>query len=407
MDLRRSRPRLVGAALLAVIALLYGAGLDFPGVPYYDEVYHVPTARKVLLEGYDTTNSHPLLGHMLMAACIRLFGDTPWSWRLPSLISALIALWAAGLLAWLLTGRMRVAVLTGLVLAVDGVTLTQARIGMLNSPMLAFILLSLCAALSARRAGPGQDLRLVLAGVLLGAAIATRWVALGAWPVLLFVGRSRALVPERPVRAVKVAAYLVCVPILVYALVHLPVVIAQGADSALTFQKNILRYHWTLDKDHTYGSRWWSWPLLLRPIWYFFERDAGLVRGIVCIGNPAVFWLWPAAAAAAGLAWIRKDAATRSVILLTGAGLACLWLPWAALSRVQFFHYYQTALPFTALVWAVALDRWLSAGRAGRALACVILAVFAACFVYGYPLWTAQPVRYEDYRSRMLLKSWV
>lgn len=393
--------------MLAVTAFLYGTGAGFPDQPYYDEVYHVPTARKVLLEGYDTTNSHPLFGHMLMAACIRLLGDIPWSWRLPSLISAVVVLWATGLLVWILTRRVRVAVLAALVLAVDGVTLTQARIGMLNSPMLAFILLSSCATVSARRAGPAQDLRLVLAGVLLGAAIATRWVALGAWPVLLFLGGSRSLVPERPLRAVKIFAYLVCVPVLVYALVHLPVMAAQGADAALAFQKNILRYHWTLDKDHTYGSRWWSWPLLLRPIWYFFEQDDGTVRGILCVGNPAVFWLLPVGAAGAWTAWRRGDTALRSVMVLAGAGLACLWLPWAALSRVQFFHYYQTALPFTALIWAIALDRWLAAGRAGRAAACLVLAAFAACFIYWYPLWTAQPLRYEDYKSRMLLKSWI
>jgi dolichyl-phosphate-mannose-protein mannosyltransferase len=32
-------------------------------------------------------------------------------------------------------------------------------------------------------------------------------------------------------------------------------------------------------KQHTYQSDWWSWPLMIRPIWYFYEWDRARSAG--------------------------------------------------------------------------------------------------------------------------------
>jgi len=56
-------------------------------------------------------------------------------------------------------------------------------------------------------------------------------------------------------------------------------------------QKDIWNYHANLDATHTYFSPWWTWPWLYRPTWYFWWSGQGWVRGVVALGNPAVWWV--------------------------------------------------------------------------------------------------------------------
>jgi hypothetical protein len=44
------------------------------------------------------------------------------------------------------------------------------------------------------------------------------------------------------------------------------------------------------DATHPYSSKWWTWPLLLRPVWYYWKDPGpitGTVVGIWGSGNPA------------------------------------------------------------------------------------------------------------------------
>jgi DnaJ-class molecular chaperone len=44
---------------------------------------------------------------------------------------------------------------------------------------------------------------------------------------------------------------------------------------------------------HPYSSMWWSWPFLLRPVWYHFKDvpgDSSHVVGVWGGGNPLLWW---------------------------------------------------------------------------------------------------------------------
>ena len=42
---------------------------------------------------------------------------------------------------------------------------------------------------------------------------------------------------------------------------------------------------------HGWGSPWWSWPIMLRPIRYFYGVNAeGLLQVVIAIGNPLIWW---------------------------------------------------------------------------------------------------------------------
>ena len=65
-------------------------------------------------------------------------------------------------------------------------------------------------------------------------------------------------------------------------------------------QQQMFGYHYDLKATHPYGSKWWQWPFILRPISYYYhdwrtgaatqDPTACCVAEIIAIPNPAVWW---------------------------------------------------------------------------------------------------------------------
>src|SRR6185503_186457 len=102
-----------------------------------------------------------------------------------------------------------------------------------------------------------------------------------------------------------------------------------------------------LRAEHPYFSKWYTWPWLYRPTWYYFHQEAGQVAGIVAIGNPVLWWfsvplsIWAIVRAVrvsaperAGLPGGPTEDVPVSVLLreprllLSGLGFFALYLPW-------------------------------------------------------------------------------
>jgi dolichyl-phosphate-mannose--protein O-mannosyl transferase len=143
---------------------------------------------------------------------------------------------------------------------------------------------------------------------------------------------------------------------------------------------------------------------LIRPIWYFFERRNELVYGILCIGNPAVYWVGPFAMSYVLFKWLEKHTFQYTFIL---AGFFSQWLPWLLPKRVEFFHYFYAAIPFEFMAIALLLQRFWQIPKVGKwIVACYLLAV-AGMFIYWYPLYTGLPISEASYRNHLWFKAWI
>jgi 4-amino-4-deoxy-L-arabinose transferase-like glycosyltransferase len=60
-----------------------------------------------------------MLGKAMIAASIRLFGDGPLGWRLPSALCGIVGLWAFGRAMWLASGRAMASVAAMVLLAIS------------------------------------------------------------------------------------------------------------------------------------------------------------------------------------------------------------------------------------------------------------------------------------------------
>jgi dolichyl-phosphate-mannose--protein O-mannosyl transferase len=413
----RSPLRLFGTGRTLILVLLVAAvfrlpGLGYPAEEYFDEVYHAKTALQYLNGEPPTEWVHPPTSKLLIAIGVHLFGYHPWAWRLAPALAGTALAGVFLLLARRVLRSERAAVLATTLLLCDGVFLVQSRIAMTN---VFAVLFQLLAALLVLRAAEARRLRmgaLAAAGVALGLALSTRWTSLFAAGFLglvflaLRVRRRReppgepAAEPAGPIarEAALVVLAFALIPAAIYLLSYLPWMQQahpatarewwQRACEVVRLQREIWSYHANLRATHTYFSAWWTWPLLYRPTWYFWWSGGGVVRGIIAIGNPAIWWASLPAAAWALVSGVRGRDARRVFI---GSGFFLLYLPWGLSPRtLNFSHYFFEAIPYACLALGMLLDNAWNTRRRPLAVGYVTL-VIALFFVF-LPFLTALPV---------------
>jgi dolichyl-phosphate-mannose--protein O-mannosyl transferase len=398
------------ALLLLVLAAVFRLpGLSYPPEEYFDEVYHAKTARQYLEGEPPTEWVHPPTAKLLIAVGVWLFGYKPWAWRIvPALAGSLLAP-VFYLFARRVLRSERAALLASVLLLADGVYLVQSRIAMTN---IFAVLFQVCAAFAIVRAALAERLTFVpmgVAGVFLGLAVSTRWTSLWAWGFLglvLLVVRSRLPFYSRePPRAenwvdrgrdlLLIALAFVVLPLSIYVLSYVPWM-RQGHTlwSMVTLQRDIWSYHANLNATHPYFSRWWTWPWLYRPTWYFFRYEGVWTRGILALGNPALWWASVPVTVWALVTGIRARDPRR---IFSGAGFCFLYLPWGVSPRtLNYGHYLFEAIPYACLSLGLLLDRYW------RTLpARVYVAVVLALFVLFLPFFTAWPIPSAWWQARL------
>jgi dolichyl-phosphate-mannose--protein O-mannosyl transferase len=257
-----------------------------------------------------------------------------------------------------------------------------------------------------------QTLRRWIAGsVLLGLAVGVKWSAIpyvALAGLAFFVIRLRdALRAKRPLTAalsgkgqphwqglatipglllmgvVSIAVYLFSfLPAFFYAVDPLTL------SKLLPYQEAMYAAQTQVLSQHTYQSDWWSWPLIVRPIWYLYEYNHGAQRGVLLIGNPLIMWGGLIAVGYCLWAWVR----TRAIVPLA---MALLWTASLAIyvvipKSLGFYYYYHLSGIFICFALAVAF-RQFDAGRK-RGYEEWFAAASLLMFVYFFPIISASPL---------------
>ncbi|MCW3836020.1 glycosyltransferase family 39 protein [Sphingomonas canadensis] len=429
LKLLLDRPWLVALLFAVAAELLFAAWLDLPHQLSFDETHYVPAARTLLaLEG-PRNIEHPLLAKELIALGITIFGDNPWGWRLPGTIAGAATVAGSFVFLWLLVRDMRAAAAGALMVMLNQMLLVMARTAMLDVYLGAFLVWALAAFTWSARAPPGRAMRGWIAGsALLGLAVGVKWAAIPytALACLAFVAlRARdnwaALFPLRPmpiagprprstfdprgipallagkgqrhwqgIATIPGLLILGVVSIATYLLTFLPAFFYASEpmtlDQLIPFQFIMYERQTQTLQPHPYQSQWWSWPLMLRPLWYFYEWDAGAWRGVLLIGNPVILWGGLIAVGACLYAWFRHRT-------LAPLAVALLWIASVAIfivipKSLGFFYYYHPSAIFICYAIAIAFREW----RGLREAEPWFLGVAALAFVYFYPILAAMPL---------------
>ncbi|MFM5886411.1 MAG: phospholipid carrier-dependent glycosyltransferase [Novosphingobium sp.] len=409
-------------AVLAVAFLaLAWWRLQIPSKIYFDEVHYVNAARK-MLQGLRVNAEHPMLGKTIIAASIRLLGDTPLHWRIPSVICGGVGLYAFSRLVWLVSGNARATVIALFLVATDFAWFIQSRIAMLDMIMAAFGMIALWQFAAAVRHPQQGRWRLALSGLFTGLAMGAKWsfapalvlpglafliLRLRHGPRLLTTTRGA---PVPGISLIEAGLWLGLLPAAVYWLTFWPAFHWSPNPvnpwDPVGWHKEMLRLQDSVVKLHPYRSKWYQWVIDWRAVWYLYQPIDGAQRGIVLIGNPftmlaglpALLWaLW------AGIWRRRRDA-------LTFAGLYLVTLLFWALSGkpIQFYYHYLLPGTFLMACLALALDElWRRHDRL-RWLAPLSIAVSAGMFAWFFPIISAWPLccGRPSFQFWMWLHSW-
>ena len=396
----------VALVLAAVAALFRLPWLGLPAEEVFDEVYHAKTALQYLHGESPTEWVHPPTAKLLIAVPVWIFGYTPWAWRLAPALAGIALAPVFYFLARRVLSTQRAALLAATLLLCDGVYLVQSRTAMTN---IFAVLFQVSAALFIVKAGLDErtpSLRLaqdmLLAGLFLGLALSTRWTSLWAtgflglvWLVLRGRHHVGAVAPGHRVRnaaweiALALCTFLL-LPLVIYVVSYVPWM-QQGHDikELPELQRAIWGYHANLRAEHPYFSKWYTWPWLYRPTWYHFKQQDDIIRGIVAIGNPTLWWVSVPISFWAMVSGVRARCPRR---LFSGLGFACLYLPWGLSPRtLNYSHYIFEAIPYACLSLAFLLDRtwdhpWASSLSRGYLILVALTFLFFLPFLMGLPI---------------------
>jgi dolichyl-phosphate-mannose-protein mannosyltransferase len=358
-------PWVVALLVGTAAELLFLVRLAVPHQLVFDEVHYVPAARALLALSGPTNTEHPLLAKELIALGMMLCGDGPLGWRIMSTLAGSATVVAVFALVQVLTGRVRASLFGAACALLSFTVYVQARIAMLDTFMAAFLLAAV-AMLAASVRAPGRA-RWIAGAMLLGLATACKWAAA---PYVAFAGVTFLLMRRADARrwpglgTVEALALLGGVSVATYFLTFAPAFFY--AQDPMTW-RGLLPFQWEMFArqtqvlpPHTYQSDWWTWPLMLRPVWYLYEQADGAQRGILLLGNPAIMWGGLAAVVACWWGWTR----TGSLRVLAPAALWVASLgQFAAIPKsLGFFYYYYPSGVFLCVALAVAFHHWRARG---------------------------------------------
>ena len=434
---------IVTSVVGVIAALLRLIGLSHPKTLMFDEIYYVKDAYALWHLGYEANWAkdsdaafasgdfsgmstqaayvvHPQLGKWLIGAGMEVFGpQSSFSWRVMPAIAGIATVLLLTRLTMRLTRSPLLAGLAGLLLAVDGVALTESRIGLLDVFIGFFATLSLyclvrdrewsrarlARLLAGTRPGaraPHATLRpwLLATGIVLGLTCSIKWsgiyllavvgLAVVIWDTLALrrVG-ARAWFLEGTV-AQGVSDFLQTVPVAVVVYVgcwwswfthpsaykhgwtleqirdHQPVPfpsLPNSINDFIAYHQQMYEFHVGLASPHTYQSKPYGWLLQTRPTSFFWEDKAQVPQ--TCSGGDCVqaitsigniaIW-WSAVVALAVVVIIGvKNRDWRAWVPLIG--YLGMYVPWFQYRDRTIFTFYTVAfVPCVVLVLVLALS---------------------------------------------------
>jgi dolichyl-phosphate-mannose--protein O-mannosyl transferase len=208
----------------------------------------------------------------------------------------------------------------------------------------------------------------------------------------------------------------------VYVLCYIPFfTLGHNFVDMIALQTEMFNYHDHLVATHPYASSWWQWPILERPISYYYhdfrtgigtnDPTACCVAEILALPNPFVWWFGLLTVPLVGwYAWFERN---RGYALLVLAYFL-QWLPWILSPRIAFEYHFFPNLAIIVLCNAIVLQKlwnWIPSGAPSpfipRLGVGIYLAVVVWAFIFFYPVLAGQHVTWEAWHARMWIGRWI
>jgi dolichyl-phosphate-mannose-protein mannosyltransferase len=434
----------------------------------FDEVYYAQFARNYLTR---TTffNAHPPLSQYIIAIGIWLGSYLPSSPEnmndlTGSLLSTFSYRWInafigsflpllIGAIAYQLSRKVSYTVIAAILAALDGLLLVESRYALNNIYLVLFGLLGhLFFLMGLRSYNLKRWSYLTLSGIFLGCCVGIKWNGLAylVGIILLWIIvkiwtpikdeiselsqklQEEKLAPIHPlinigqIKIYQLIMILIVIPLATYRIIWIPHLSMNPEYDFWEMQRQILTYHQGIGSGpevHPYCSNWYSWPILWRPIGYFYGtvNDGQFIYDVHALGNPLLWWFSGLAILVLSLLIIQVVFTDRPIKFKHLSQLAHLLtiiylvvnysvnlFPWMLVTRCTFIYHYMPSLIFAILALTWILNRWFEGtNNLLKHSGVMIVLLIIVAFIFWLPIYLGLPLSVKDFDLRMIMPNWI
>lgn len=397
--------------------------IDYMNSTYFDEIYFARSAYEYIHNIQVLEWVHPPLGKLIQMIPILFLGMTTFAYRFMGNLAGILMIPVIYAFAKTIFKNRKYAVFAATLMTFDNFHFAQTRLGTVDSFLVLFIMISALFMYKYLLLDKYDSIKpklkyLSLSGLFFGLATCIKWTGLylGLGLCILFFGKmildclkDKKISDQYKKIILSCIIFFVVVPIIIYIASYLlfPNVYPRQVNSisALLEQiKDMFAYHSGLQEPHDFSSKWYTWPLMIKPVWYYVLYPAeGLKATIVAIGNPVIWWTGIVAAIYVLIQSIRQKK-LEYIFLITL--MLAMWLPYSFIGRVMFLYHYFPVIPFLMLA-ITSLFKYICEKTKNIWIAVSYLAIVIIVFAWFYPVvsGTVMPDSYIE--SLKWLSTWI
>ena len=315
---------------------------------YFDEIYFARTAYEYVynLEIYEWT--HPPLGKIIQAIPIYITKKmTPFNYRLMGCISGILLVGVMYIFGTLLFKKRKYGLMTAIIMILDTFRFAQTRMGTVDSHLVLFTTLSILFMYIFTEKKLIKYL--IFSGIFFGLSICIKWTG-------LLVGIALALIYFYTLIKNKLLNYkyiiygtlfFVLIPLTLYIVVFLKfdnnLYRTNTISNIIKMNKEMYNYHSNLKEKHFFSSKWYTWPISYKPVWYHqIDTKDNYQETISGIGN-IVIWISSVIGTIYLLLILIIKKEEKALILIIC--IISLWLPYAFINRIMYLYHFFPVLP--------------------------------------------------------------
>ena len=427
---------------------MYPKEFSYNNSTYFDEIYHARTAYEFIhgLPTYEWT--HPPLGKIFISLGVRMFGMCPFGWRIIGTIFGILMVPLIYIFAKRIFNKTWIASVACIMMTFDFMHLAQTRIATIDVYVTFFVILMYYFMYKYYEMS-FYDTKLVktwipllFSGISMGLGIASKWTgcyaAVGLAIIFFYTvfkrhkeykyalkdkkGCTNGIKHKHIIEVYKgnlVKTILFCfvafigIPFIIYTMSYIPFIGDETCpDTALGKMihniNTMYTYHTNVEFEHGYSSRWFEWPIMIRPIFYYAgvaDPITNKASGISSFGNPLVWWLGIPAFIYICYRLLRKKDRFAWFFFI---GYLAQLMPWILVERLTFIYHYFPCVPFVVLMNAYMIYKLVKDNPRNRKYAYIYSGLVIVVFVMFYPVLTGKQVSIS-YVSNFLrwISSWV
>ena len=410
-------------------------GLNQINEPIFDEIFY-PQYGLMYLQGKEFFYAHPPFANYLYSLAIWLYSLTPlfeaesldkvnfyemsvisYRW-LNALIGSLLIPVIYGISNLLYKNRF-FALLAALFIAIEGSLIVDSRTALANMFLLFFGFSSIYFLLKFLNKN-SQSSILFIAAFFMGITVSIKWNGLGFLFIsILCIIQSEKLSKKNMV--VKSLISYLFVTSSLYIFFFLPDLLLNTQYGFVEKHQQMFGYHNTMvsSNEHPYCSEWFSWPILIKPIAYYFSQEyfSGIqwFTNVHLLPNPFLNWLSFLAIAIVIVCYSSSvlkhrliENGSQKISLVLSVGFLINLLPWSMVDRCLFLYHYQPSYIFAILALAFLLSKLLEKnGALSKVFPILIISVVMVAFLYWLPIQLGFEIPDYEFYRRMWFDSWI